>query len=136
MIIKLSYLLIAIIMASVSPALAGDMLISAQVDAVSTSGTVSTVSAKVSITNDTGGAISNVVGNASAMGDGVAVTSGTVTFNSVASGASASSINDVTVTIDSSVAPSSNVGLPIAITYQDAEGIPQMKNSVVMITLE
>lgn len=136
MIIRLSYLLIAIIIASVSPAFAGDLLVSAQVDSVSLSGTVSTVNASVSITNDNTTGISNVVGTVSAIGDGVAVADGTVSFSNVAGGASATSSDTFTVTMDSAVSPSSNVGLPISITYQDSDGIPQKKTAVVLITLE
>lgn len=137
MIIRLTYLLIAIFIASVSPAFAGDILVSAQIDSVATSGAATTVYAKVSITNDNATAISNVVGTVSALGDGVAVTNGTVTFNNVGgNGASAISNNAFTVTMDSGVAPSFNVGLPISITYQDSDGIPQKKTSVVLITLE
>lgn len=136
MIIRLSYLLIAIIIASVSPAFAGDLLVSAQVDSVSLSGTVSTVNASVSITNDNVTGISNVVGTVSALGDGVAVADGTVSFSNVAGGASATSSDTFTVTMDSAVTPSGNVGLPISITYQDSDGIPQKKTAVVLITLE
>ncbi|MBI5140787.1 MAG: hypothetical protein HZA20_01175 [Nitrospirae bacterium] len=136
MITRLSYFLVAIIIAGVSPAFAGDILVSAQVDSVSTSGTVSTVNARIGITNDSAGAINNIVGSVTAIGDGVTVTDDTVSLGSVGGGASAVSTDTFTVTMDSAVTPSGNVGLPVSITYQDSDGIPQKKTAVVLITLE
>lgn len=136
MIVRLSFVLAAVLIAVVSLAAVSDILVNTQVDSVSKSGTVSIISARVGIENDTGGAINNVVGRIVPAGDGVILNDDTVTFANMADGASAVSIDTFTVTVDSALAPSMNVALPVEITWQDSGGVPQKKTAHLLLNLE
>ncbi|MBI5140790.1 MAG: hypothetical protein HZA20_01190 [Nitrospirae bacterium] len=134
--LALAFILAAVLIAVVSLAAASDMVVNTQIDSVSKSGTVSIVSARVGIENDTGGAINNVVGRIVSIGDGVVLNDDAVTFSDIASGASAVSIDTFTVTIDSAVEPSLNVAIPLDITWQDANGTPQKQTAHLLVNLE
>lgn len=132
----LAFILAAVLIAVVSLAAASDILVNTQIDSVSKSGTVSIISARVGIENDTGGAISNVVGKIIPMWEGVVLNDDTVTFTSMENGASAVSTDTFTITVDSAVEPSLNVALPVDITWQDSGGVPQKKTAHLLISLE
>jgi|GEM_PF-3175905 len=132
----LAFIMAAVLIAVVSFAAASDILVNTQVDSVSKSGTVFIISAKVGIENDTGGEISNVVGRIFPAWDGVVLNDDTVTFANMADGASAVSIDTFTVTVDSAVAPSLNVALPVDITWQDSGGVPRKNTAHLLVTLE